>query len=209
MLVKICGIKTIEAAQVAVQSGANFIGFVFAPSKRKMKPEDAQKIAQSIPPSIKKVGVFVNETVDHMHHIGQLVGLDTIQLHGDEPAKVSEQLSRLSYKVIRAVPANQLDFFQKNKHYPCDYFLLDSPPKKHRGGSGEPFDWAIISNIPIDRSKIILAGGLSPENVREAIEFVKPAGVDVSSGVETNGVKDQRKIKAFIENVHKADTSIK
>lgn len=208
MFVKICGIKTIEAAQVATEAGANFIGFIFAPSKRKITAEEARTIAQSIPSSIKKVGVFVNETVDKMHAIGNQVGLDIIQLHGDEPAEVAKRLLNLDYQVIRAVSANRLDFLLTDKHYPCDYFLLDSPPKEHRGGSGEPFDWEVISDIPINRGKIILAGGLSAENVREAIKLVKPAGVDVSSGVETNGVKDHRKVKAFIENVRKTESSL-
>lgn len=209
MIVKICGIKTVEAAQIAIGAGTNFIGFIFAPSKRKIKCEDAQSIAQTIPPSIKKVGVFVNETVENMHLIGKQVGLDIIQLHGDESAEIAKQLSDLSYQVIRAVSADRLDFFQNTEHYPYDYVLLDSPPKEHRGGSGEPFDWSIVSDLPVEQNKLILAGGLSPENVREAIKLVQPAGVDVSSGVETNGVKDLAKIKAFIENVRFAESSLK
>lgn len=190
--VKICGIKTVEAAEVAIQSGVDLLGFIFAPSKREVTPEEAVKIAKVIPSSIKKVGVFVNETPEMIQHVAEKVGLDFIQLHGDETPGM---IATLPYKTIKAFPIDQA----KNIHsYPCDYFLIDSPAEKYRGGSGKTFDWNLIDGLQIDPNKLILAGGLTSENVQEAIRFVKPIAVDTSSGVETNGEKDYEKIRAFI-----------
>lgn len=194
MLVKICGIQTKEAAEVVVASGADFIGFLFAESKRNIKPSVAAEIAKVIPPSVKKVGVFVNESVDRILEIADIVGLDYIQLHGDEKPEVAEILP---YKVIKAFSVGP-ENLNEIASYPCDYYLLDSPKGKYRGGNGKTFDWNLIKKIPIDPNKIILAGGLSSENVQQAIKTVNPIGVDVSSGVETNGIKDNEKIKEFV-----------
>ncbi|MGJ9459513.1 phosphoribosylanthranilate isomerase [Oceanobacillus sp. CF4.6] len=196
MLVKICGITTIEAADAAVKADADFIGFVFAESKREISPEAAASIAASIPTSIKKVGVFVNETVENMKRTAEVVGLDIIQLHGDEPAEVAEQLP---YGIIKAFPAEK-EALENLKTYPCDYCLLDTPGKRSRGGNGSVFDWSLLENLQLDHSNIILAGGLTPENVERGIKKVKPAAVDVSSGVETDGKKDITKIRKFITN---------
>lgn len=194
MLVKICGITTEAAAQQALKSGADCIGFVFAPSKRQISPEDAARISATLPPTLKKVGVFVNESKENMIEIAEQVGLDVIQLHGDESADLAKQLP---YEVIKA--------FQMKKEsihligsYPCDYYLLDSPIGAYRGGNGTAFDWNLVTDTELDPRKVILAGGLTPENVGQAIVTAKPAGVDVSSGVETDGKKDLAKIKKFI-----------
>lgn len=194
MHVKICGITKKSEAKQAHDSGADFIGFVFAESKRKIEPEDAARISASLSPSIKTVGVFVNETKEKMLAIAKQVGLDVIQLHGDEPAELAEQLP---YEVIKAFQVKE-----ENIHtigaYPCDYYLLDSPIGTYRGGNGIAFDWDLVRETNINPEKIILAGGLSPENVQQAIRTAKPAGVDVSSGVETDGKKDLNKINQFI-----------
>lgn len=197
MLVKICGIKTIEAASVAVQAGADFIGFVFAPSKRKITPEQAAKIAKTIPTSIRKVGVFVNETVENIKEIAEHVGLDVIQLHGDEPP---EMLGKIPYQTIKAFSIDQVSEACTIKAFPADFYLIDSPIDEYRGGSGKTFDWHLVTKLGIDSNKIILAGGLSSDNVQVAIKQVNPAGIDVSSGVETDGEKDHEKIKQFIRN---------
>ncbi|ASN07223.1 phosphoribosylanthranilate isomerase [Virgibacillus necropolis] len=194
MLVKTCGIMTKEAADTAVQTGADFIGFVFAPSKRYMTADQAAEIAKTIPQSVKKVGVFVNETAESITSIAEKVGLDYIQLHGDEPADFAEQLP---YSIIKAFPATP-DSFAQIKDYPCDYYLIDSPFGSNRGGNGTMFDWAILKELNLDTNKLILAGGLTPENVQQAISLTEPIGVDVSSGIETNGSKDLSKIKNFI-----------
>ncbi|WP_368653940.1 phosphoribosylanthranilate isomerase [Ornithinibacillus sp. 4-3] len=204
MIIKICGIKTIEAAQVAAEKGADFIGFIFAPSKRQISPALAKTITSSLPPSVKKVGVFVNETVEKMEQITKEVGLDFVQLHGDESAEIAKQLSA---KVIRAYSSNHLaeaDF----SSYPCDYLLMDSPGEAYRGGSGKVFDWSLLDTLAVPREKVILAGGLSSENVEQAIKLVSPAGIDVSSNVETNGRKDHEKIKQFIQAARYAEHQI-
>ncbi|MEC5424577.1 phosphoribosylanthranilate isomerase [Virgibacillus sp. C22-A2] len=200
MLVKICGIKTKQAAQTAANAGADLIGFVFAPSKRRISPSDAAIIAKSLPASSKTVGVFVNESVERMMEIANLVGLDYIQLHGDEPAAIAQQLD---YKIIKAFPVQQ-DNLSEIKAYPCDFYLLDSPAGVNRGGNGTTFDWHLTRNLSLDPAKIILAGGLTVENVNQASKLVNPAGVDVSSGVEVNGEKDLVKIKEFIESAKKS-----
>lgn len=196
MLVKICGITTKESADIAVNAGADYIGFVFAPSKRRINPTKARNIAQALPNSIKTVGVFVNEEVQTMLHIAEMVGLDVIQLHGDEPPEIAEQLP---YPIIKAFSVDA-DTISHIQDYPCDYYLLDSPAGTSRGGNGIAFDWKLTGNLAMDHKRIILAGGLTPENVVKAINIANPAAVDVSSGVETNRKKDPDKIKQFIYN---------
>lgn len=196
MQVKICGITTEAAAHEALTSGADFIGFVFAESKRKINPDDASRISKTLPPMIKKVGVFVNETKEKIITVAEQVGLDIIQLHGDEPAELAQELP---YEVIKAFPVKK-ESIHTIGAYPCDYYLLDSPIGAYRGGNGTAFDWDLVMETKIDPKKIILAGGLSPNNVQQAITAVKPAGVDVSSGVETNEKKDLAKVRQFIKN---------
>lgn len=194
MLVKVCGITTTGAAEAVVLAGADFIGFVFAPSKRRISPDNAAKLAGTLPVKIKKVGVFVNESAANIHYIVKKVGLDYIQLHGDETADFA---SSLLFPVIRAFPIDEVNTTTL-KTYPCAYYLIDSPAKKHRGGSGKAFNWERLTALGLDSSKLILAGGLSPENIQAAISAVNPAGVDVSSGVETAGKKDNSKIEQFV-----------
>jgi len=195
MLVKICGIQTEEAAKVATNQQANMIGFVFTPSKRRISPKRAAAIAKNIPTSVKKVGVFVNESLNNIKFIAKHVGLDMIQLHGDESASFAKEIP---YPVIKAFSIDEINKSTLSI-YPCEYYLIDSPPTKYRGGSGKTFQWERINELKIDKSKLIIAGGLSIDNVEQAIKTATPAGVDVSSGVETNGIKDLTKIKQFIE----------
>ncbi|WP_175631796.1 phosphoribosylanthranilate isomerase [Virgibacillus siamensis] len=194
MLIKICGIQSEEAAQAAVDAGADYIGFVFAPSKRQITPERAAEITAGLSSSIRKVGVFVNETKENIEQTAKTAGLDVIQLHGDEPPEFAADLD---YPVLKAYPMTS-DFPSKAPVYPCDYLLVDSPRGPNRGGNGTTFDWKLLSDSGLDPEKIILAGGLTPDNVQAAITAVNPAGVDVSSGVETNGQKDAAKISRFV-----------
>lgn len=191
MLVKICGIQTIEAARQAVDAGADFIGFVFAPSRRRITPEKAAELGNVIPQSVKKVGVFVNESYETIMKTAETAKLDIIQLHGEEPPELAEMLP---YEIIKAFSSSE----RKIKNYPCSYYLVDSPPGKYRGGTGIPFDWEILKEMEVPKDSLMLAGGLNPENVNEAIQAARPAVVDVSSGVETEGVKDPEKMKAFV-----------
>ncbi|SFE15984.1 phosphoribosylanthranilate isomerase [Lentibacillus persicus] len=196
MHVKICGMTTREAAQEAAEAGADFIGFVFAPSKRQITPKKAAEISAGLPSSVKKVGVFVNETKETIIQTAETAGLDIIQLHGDEPALFAEALP---YPVIKAFRMGKHDIAEIQA-YPCDYYLIDSPKGPNRGGNGTTFDWARLTDAGLNTEKLILAGGLTPENVQSAISIAKPAAVDVSSGVETNGEKDLEKISQFIHN---------
>ncbi|UFT99066.1 phosphoribosylanthranilate isomerase [Radiobacillus kanasensis] len=196
MKVKICGIKTVEAAKAVVESGADFIGFVFADSKRMVTKEEAKEIADTLPSSIQKVGVFVNEEPEVVQEIATYVGLDYVQLHGDETPAYCEQIK---VPMIKAFQVRSKEDLQTLERYNCDYYLLDSPAGKYRGGNGETFDWSLAKGLANLEGKIMLAGGLHAENVAEAIREVYPVGVDISSGVETDGSKDPDKIYAFVK----------
>ncbi|GGI16391.1 phosphoribosylanthranilate isomerase [Gottfriedia solisilvae] len=197
MNVKICGITDCKTAQFAIEAGADAIGFVFAESKRQISVSKAKEIIQTLPKHILKIGVFVNETKENLESIFEEVGLTHLQLHGDESPSFCQTLR---YPVIKAIRIEtELDINQIAE-YPCDYILVDSPLGPYRGGNGTTFDWNLLNNKNIER-KLILAGGLTIDNVLLASEIVKPVMVDVSSGVETDGKKDEKKIEAFINTV--------
>lgn len=196
MKVKICGIRDISTALFAIENGADALGFVFAESKRKINPEAAGEIIRELPGEVLKVGVFVNETKATIEEIANVSGINVIQLHGDE---TPEFCSSFSLPVIKALSVGSPDDLSQLDGFSCEYILLDSPKGKYRGGNGVSFDWSIL-NKPLQDKKMILAGGLNPENVGEGIKAANPYMVDVSSGVETEGKKDPEKIKRFIEN---------
>ncbi len=198
MKVKICGITDLPTAKVAIQYGADAIGFVFAHSKRKITPQKAKEIINQLPKNLLKVGVFVNEEKEKINEIIEETGINVIQLHGDESPQLSESFT---LPIIKAFSIQTEVDLEKISEYTCEYVLLDSPKGKYRGGNGVAFDWAILSNHKITAPKIILAGGLTTENVIQGMELVNPYMVDVSSGVESDGKKDLRKIKEFIETV--------
>src|SRR5690625_1229930 len=157
MLIKVCGFTTLEAAKAAESAGANVIGFLFATSRRKISPEKARQIAMELSPELKKVGVFVNESVENIVDIAKTVGLDYIQLHGDEDAHFAAQIP---FPVIKAFSIGKADP-KTIATFPADLILLDSPGKQYRGGSGETFNWEQIDDLQIDKNKVILAGGLN------------------------------------------------
>lgn len=200
MKVKICGIKDVETALTAVESGADALGFVFAESKRKITSEQAREIIKELPDELLKVGVFVNEDPDVIRKIVDEAGINVIQLHGDE---TPEYCAQFSVPVIKALSIESHDDLNQMGLYSCDYYLLDSPKGKYRGGNGVTFDWNLLNGEKLDGKKIILAGGLSIENVEQAIEVGAPYMVDVSSGVETDGKKDVNKIRKFINQAKK------
>lgn len=198
--VKICGICDLEDAFNSVRAGADALGFIFAPSKRRIAPEHAYEIISRLPPYIAKVGVFVNPSLQEVIAIASRTGLDTIQLHGRETPEFCSYLKSY-YKVVKAYPGE--GDYKLLERYKADAFLLDTAIKGLYGGTGKIFNWHLAANFK--QGALILAGGLNPENVREAINITKPYAVDVSSGVETNGKKDFYKINAFIRRV-KIDT---
>lgn len=197
MKVKICGLKQVEHAITAIESGADYLGFVFAQSPRQVTVDAAASIIRQLPPDVIKVGVFVDEKVETVNRIISYCGLDMVQLHGMEPPEYCDKVRR---PVIKAFRVKDAGIFDDIKSYrgKTEAFLLDTYVSGQTGGTGKTFDWKLaIEAGPL--GKIILAGGLNPENVRVAVETVKPFAVDVSGGVETKGIKDSEKIMKFIK----------
>ena len=188
--VKICGLSTKEAVKAAVSAGADYIGFVFAPSKRQVTLEQAAELAKFIPSHIQKVGVFVSPSRAELLEAIDKVGLDFVQVHGQVVDKLFENLP------CGSIQAVQVD---GNGHVPnsqADYLLFDAPV----AGSGQTFDWGRLDTTKLAQP-FFIAGGLNEDNVARAIQHFSPFAVDVSSGVETDGQKDHEKIRRFIERV--------
>ena len=186
--VKICGLSTVEAVETAVLAGADYIGFVFAASKRQVSLEQAQELAKRVTGKTKIVGVFVSPSLEDLEQaIGQ-VPLDMVQIHGTFDEVL---IPLISVPVIRAI---QLSDQEAQVSSQADYLLFDAPV----AGSGQTFDWDLLKDQKIQQD-FFIAGGLTEDNVRQARETFQPYAVDVSSGVETDGRKDIEKIKAFIE----------
>ncbi|GGE77829.1 phosphoribosylanthranilate isomerase [Priestia taiwanensis] len=194
MKVKVCGISDIPTAQAVYEYGADMIGFVFAKSKRRVTPEQAKEIIESLPATIEKVGVFVNEERDVVQEIVGTCGLTMVQFHGEETEAYCQSFR---VPVIKAFRANTEEDVQQAFKYNVAYHLFDSSIEQYYGGNGTSFDWDVLKGNML-HNQIILAGGLHVDNVQRAIQEVHPAVVDVSSGVETNGKKDSEKIKQFI-----------
>ena len=211
--VKICGIRDKNHALAAVEAGADFIGLVFAPSKRQVTPTKACEIASAVKKSsdaTKVVGVFVNAPASQVNEIADFCALDCVQLSGDESWEYCREVVEPFIKAIRIgeqSPAElYAELFAGGQLLPQQRFiaLLDSQVEGKYGGTGESFNWNLAQQVA-KRFPVIIAGGLDPKNVARLIETVRPWGVDVSSGVETGGVKDIAKIRMFIEEVRKAD----
>lgn len=195
-LVKICGLQKRQHVQTAINAGADLIGFVFAPSKRQVTIDEASALAKDIPERVQKVGVFVNAENDFLQKAYKKVPLDYIQYHGDE---TNEFIQQVGLPSIKAFSIRTKEDVLQAASYDVDYYLFDAPGTDYRGGSGHSFDWALLDEINIPREKIILAGGLNPDNITAAVRLVQPAGVDVSSGVEQDGVKNEALIKSFLQ----------
>lgn len=194
MLVKICGITRAEDADEAVRAGARAIGFVFWPgSPRFVDPFRARAIASTLPPFVTTVGVFVNQPTNHVRGVASLIGLGAVQLHGDE---TPDAAAALGLPVIKAMPLDgaRLD------HWPQPtMILLDAVDPVRRGGTGQTIDWTGAAVVAAQR-RILLAGGLTPENVGRAVSRVRPFGIDVSSGVErAPGIKDPQRIRELFK----------
>lgn len=187
-----------EHVEIAVRAGADAIGFVFAPSKRKVSIAKAHELAKVVPSGVLKIGVFVNPSKEELLTAIQEVPLDYIQYHGQE---TPEFVQTNDLPSIKALSVHNEENVLQAKKYETDFYLFDAPGTDYQGGSGEVFDWKLmeVNNIPTE--KIILAGGLNPNNVKDAIKRVNPFMVDVSSGVERNGSKDKDLIQSFIRAV--------
>jgi len=201
--VKICGITNLADAQVAVEAGADALGFVFYDqSPRFISMETAAEISKQLPPFIMRVGVFVNPTKELVFKAVAGCGLSLLQFHGDEPPEFCMQFGLMSMKAFRIRDAGSLKELPK---YKTDAWLLDAYSSDTLGGTGEKFNWDLAIKAQKLGRPVFLAGGLTPENVAEAIQKVRPFGVDVSSGVESSlGKKDHTKVRAFINVVKTA-----
>jgi phosphoribosylanthranilate isomerase len=211
--IKICGIRDLVHALAAVEAGADFIGLVFAPGKRQVSPAQAREIASAVKKSsnaAKVVGVFVNAPIFQINEIADFCALDVVQLSGDESWEHCRKIANPVIKAIRIDQQSPEELYAElsaaSELLTGRRFitLLDSRVKGTYGGTGESFNWNLVQEVA-RRFPVIIAGGLDPENVARLIERVSPWGVDVSSGVETGGVKDIVKITAFIEAVRNAD----
>ncbi len=222
--VKICGMTNLDDAFAAAEAGADAIGLIFAPSKRQVTPELAKAIAEKLPKTMDKVGVFANESAEAIEDIAAQVGLTAVQLHGDESSEFARTLFRhggqrsrgqmrvfKTLHVIGGIESIAREFLTEK----CvDGFLLDSvvhnaaTGETERGGTGQTFDWQRANEfLPgMQReTRIIVAGGLSPENVGDAVRMLQPWGVDVCSGVEREPrKKDWQKLRAFVTSAREA-----
>ena len=202
--IKICGITNLDDALVAVKAGADELGFNFyAKSPRYIDPREARTITDQLPENIHKIGVFVNEPIERIHEIVDIAGLDAIQLHGDEGHSFVTALHRATkkeiIKAIRVTPdlnlADVIDF-------DAQAILLDGFSRDGYGGTGKTFDWKIARNVGTMIPCLYLAGGISIENVREAIRKVRPYAIDACSSIESSpGKKDHDKLQRFIAKV--------
>jgi phosphoribosylanthranilate isomerase len=196
--VKICGITNFQDGLAAAEAGADALGFVFYDrSPRYISLEAAATLIRQLPPFVMKVGVFVNAPADLVVRASRECGLNLLQFHGDEPPDYCVQFGLMSMKAFRIRDATSLQALQ---NYPTDAWLLDAYSPDNPGGTGETFNWDLALEARNSGRPIFLAGGLTPENVAEAVKRAQPYGVDVSTGVEAApGRKDQSRVRAFIQ----------
>jgi phosphoribosylanthranilate isomerase len=207
--VKVCGITSPEDALVAVEAGADALGFVFfAMSPRRTTPERAAEITRILPSTVRRVGVFVNESPDEMARVADGVGLDLLQLHGDEPPEALESLPRPAIKAVRVGKGFAADEALRYAGKAAGLLVDTRLPGETQlpGGTGVPFDWSLVRGLAGRVPFLMLAGGLHPGNVADAIHAVRPHAVDVASGVEAlPGRKDPEKVRAFVRAAREAE----
>ncbi len=192
---------TPEAAAAAAAAGADAVGLVFAPYRRQVTPAQAREIIVSLPPFITAVGLFVDARADEVESVARDLCLGAVQLHGDEPPEVCERLRRRGLRVIKAIHvADRVDREHLARYTAAAALLLDTRVEGQPGGTGRTFPWEVATGLSAD-FRIVVAGGLTPDNVTRALGTLRPYGVDVTSGVETDGRKDPGKIRAFVDQV--------
>ena len=196
--VKVCGMTSLKDALVAVEEGADAVGFIFyKKSPRSVTMKIVREIVLELPPFVDTVGVFVDESAVQINKIADYCNLDIIQLHGDESPTFCKRIRR---KVIKAFRIKDMQSVKKLSNFQVSGFLLDTFSENLHGGTGKVFDW----NLALPAKKfgpVIMAGGLTPNNVQRAVRQVRPYGVDVCSGVESEpGIKDHKKVRAFLKN---------
>ena len=199
--IKICGITNLEDALVAIEQGVDSLGFILAESPRQVSPDLVKRIVENLPPFVNKVGVFVDEELAKVKEIASYCGLDTVQLHGSESPEYCQKLAKLT--VVKAFRIKDKLPWVELKDYAevVTAYLLDTYVAGQAGGTGETFNWNLAEQAK-EAGPIILAGGLKPENIDQAICEVAPYGVDVSSGIEAEpGVKDHDKLVELVDKV--------
>jgi len=205
--VKICGITNLADASTAVRLGADALGFIFAPSPRRIAPQKVREIIRAIPPFVKTVGVFVNEAPASIRKVISDCGLDLVQLHGDESPALCDELMPYTIKALRIRDESSLQTGQAY-HGKVRALLLDTYSKEKAGGTGKTFDWELAIKIKKQGTPIIISGGLAPSNIVAAIHTVRPYAVDVNSGVEERpGKKSHTLIRDLTEKVRQGTFS--
>lgn len=196
--VKICGITRLKDIEIINKYDIDYVGFVFTKSKRQVTEEQALKLRNRLRKDIKTVGVFVNSSIEEVNEIINYCRLDIAQLHGDEESEYFEKINTDIWKSISVKEDMDIEYLEKYKS--INGVLLDTYVKGQKGGTGKTFNWNIVKGFS-KLYNIILAGGLTSENVTEGIKVVSPQVVDVSSRVEENGYKNEDKIKEFVRSV--------
>lgn len=199
MKVKLCGVKRPEDIGYLNEFRPDYAGFVFAGTKRRITPETAAALAKDLSPGIGKVGVFADEPQEAVRRTARLAGLDAVQLHGNENAAYIENLRRLlqGVEIWKAVRVRDRETVLRALALPADRFLLDAFSPGEAGGTGQPADLGVIHSCRI-KIPYFLAGGLNGSNLAQTVREMRPYGVDISSGIETGGVKDRRKIETVM-----------
>ncbi len=200
--VKICGITSIEDAQMALNAGASALGFIFdKKSPRYVSPSKVRPIIEALPPFVTPVGVFVNGSEHAVRDICRLARIATVQFHGEESPGYCKRFKH--FKIIKAFRVNDFFDFKSVLQYKVDAYLFDTFSEAAAGGTGKTFNWDLLKNHKFDKP-VILSGGLNPENVRQAVDTLAPYAVDVSSGVEKSpGVKGYQLVQAFFTALRK------
>jgi len=214
MWVKICGITTLEDARMAVDVGADALGFVLAESPRRVTPESVREMTLSLPSAVERIGVFVDATLEFMVSAIEIAGLTGVQLHGEGASSTAQELRERTQNLSGSLRIVHVLHYGKNDDFvrslralaanpAVETVLVDTCMAGRRGGTGVAFDWAAARDSFIEQAphvRLIAAGGLSPDNVEHAIQTLQPWGVDVSSGVEwAPGRKDPQRVKAFLQ----------
>jgi phosphoribosylanthranilate isomerase len=202
--IKICGITNLDDANLAVRLGADALGFIFAPSPRRINPQTARDIIRHIPPFVKAVGVFVDEAPESIEKIIAFCGIDLVQMHGDEPPEICDRFMPRTIKALRIADDSAIKSAAVYKGK-VKALLLDSYSEKMAGGTGKGFDWDIAIKIRDSSGiPIILAGGIGPSNIEEAISRVRPYAVDVNSGIEEHpGKKSKSLMEELFKNLNR------
>jgi phosphoribosylanthranilate isomerase len=205
--IKICGIRSVEDARVAVAAGADAIGLILTPARRQIAMAAARAVTATLPPFVVPVGVFVDAAVDDVDAAVRRLGLGAVQLHGDEPPEACDALATRGIRVIKAFRiADHVDRAALARYRAASAILLDTRVEGVMGGTGRTFPWRVAEGLAAEY-RLVVAGGLDPDNVTAALDALWPYAVDVTSGVEVDGRKDPAKVEAFVRAVRAWDAT--